>query len=250
MIRGWYTAASGMVAQMARQLTNAANLANVSTPGYRQVNVRVQEFQEMLLHHFEATGEFRLGDLSTAVAMAPIEIDPTQGALRETGRPLDVALTGPGFFVIQGNEGLEYTRNGVFLLEPGGRLMTADGQQVNGVGDQPIIIPPERLEEVWIGSDGTIQAGDDVLGQLRIVEFAEPGQLVSNGSNRYTTDQEPFDSPGTAVHQGFLEMSNVDVNKTAIDLMEAQRAYDMAQRMVQMQDETLQMTVRDLGRVQ
>jgi flagellar basal-body rod protein FlgG len=249
MIRGWYTAASGMVAQMARQLSNAANLANLSTPGYRQINVRVEEFQEMLLHHFEATGDFTLGDLSTAVAMAPLEIDPTQGALRETGQPLDLALSGAGFFVIQGDEGIEYTRNGVFTVEPGGRLVTADGRQVNGVGDVPITIPPTRLEEVWIAADGTIQAGEDVLGQLRIVEFADPGQIASNGANRYTTDQAAQAPVETVVHQGYLEMSNVNISQTTVELMEAQRAYDMAQRMVQMQDETLQMTVRDLGRV-
>jgi flagellar basal-body rod protein FlgG len=249
MIRGWYTAASGMVAQMARQLSNAANLANLSTPGYRQVNVRVEEFQDMLLSHFESTGEFTLGDLSTAVAMAPFEIDPTQGALRETGQPLDMALSGAGFFVVQGDEGIEYARNGVFTLEPGGRLVTADGRQVNGVGDVPITIPPERLGEVWIAADGAIQAGEDVLGQLRLVEFADPALIESNGSNRYTTDQDALVAADTAVHQGYLEMSNVDVSQTTVDLMEAQRAYDIAQRMVQMQDETLQMTVRDIGRV-
>ncbi|MEZ4520612.1 MAG: flagellar hook-basal body protein [Thermomicrobiales bacterium] len=249
MIRGWYTAASGMVAQMARQLSNAANLANLSTPGYRQVDVQVEEFQNMLLTHFESQDEFTLGDLSTAVAMAPLEINPAQGSLRETGRALDLAISGNGFFSIQAAGGNEYTRNGVFNLEPGGRLVTSDGFQVNGVGDTPIIIPPERMDEVWITSDGTVQAGDDVFGQLQIVEFAEPGQIESNGRNRYITDQEPLASPDSSIHQGYLEMSNVDVNQTTVDLMEAQRAYEFSQRMVQMQDETLQMTVRDLGRV-
>ncbi|MEZ4569665.1 MAG: hypothetical protein R2849_04925 [Thermomicrobiales bacterium] len=88
MIRGWYTAASGMVAQMARQLSNAANLANLSTPGYRQVDVQVEEFQNMLLTHFESQDEFTLGDLSTAVAMAPLEINPAQGSLRPGGRSI------------------------------------------------------------------------------------------------------------------------------------------------------------------
>ena len=249
MIRGWYTAASGMIAQMTRQLSNASNLANLSTPGYKQVNVQVEEFQNMLLNHFESTGDFTLGDVSTAVAMAPLEINPAQGALRETGRPLDVAISGDGFFVIDGPEGVEYTRNGVFNLEPGGRLVTPTGLQVNGVGNVPIIIPPERIDEVWITSDGTIQAEGDVLGQLQIVEFAEPGQIESNGRNGYVTDQEALPSPASGVHQGYLEMSNVDVNQTTVDLMEAQRAYEFAQQMVQMQDETLQMTVRDLGRV-
>lgn len=249
MIRGWYTAASGMIAQMTRQLTNAANLANLSTPGYKQVNVQVEEFQSMLLSHFESTGDFSLGDVSTAVALAPLEINPAQGALRETGRPLDVAISGEGFFVIEGPDGPEYTRNGVFNLEPGGRLVTADGFQVNGVGNVPIIIPPEQINEVWITSDGTIQTEDAVLGQLQVVEFEDPGQIVSNGSNRYTTDQEAVASPDSGIHQGYLEMSNVDVNQASVDLIEAQRAYEFAQQMVQMQDETLQMTVRDLGRV-
>jgi flagellar basal-body rod protein FlgG len=249
MIRGWYTAASGMIAQMTRQLTNASNLANISTPGYKQVNVQVEEFQSMLLSHFESTGDFRLGAVSTAVALAPLEINPAQGALRETGRPLDVAISGPGFFVIEGPEGPEYSRNGVFNLEPGGRLVTTDGFQVNGVGDVPIIIPPEQIEEAWITADGTLQTEDAVLGQLQLVEFENPGQIESNGNNRYVTDQEALPSAGSGVHQGFLEMSNVDVNQTTVDLIEAQRAYEMAQQMVQMQDQTLQMTVRDLGRV-
>ncbi len=249
MIRGWYTAASGMVAQMARQLSNAANLANVSTPGYKQVNVQVEEFQSMLLNHFESRDQFTLGDLSTAVAMAPLDIDPTQGALSETGKPFDLAISGNGFFVIQGDDGVEYSRNGVFSLEPGGRLVTADGRQVNGVGDQPIIIPPERMDEIWVTSDGTIQAGEDVLGQLSIVEFADPSLIESAGNNRYTTDQEALASADSSIHQGYLEMSNVNVNQTTVDLMAAQRAYDFSQRMIQMQDETLQMTVRDIGRV-
>jgi flagellar basal-body rod protein FlgG len=238
-----------MIAQMTRQLTNASNLANISTPGYKQINVQVEEFQSMLLSHFETQEVFNLGDVSTAVAMAPLEINPAQGALRETGRTLDVAVAGPGFFVVDGPEGAEYTRNGVFNLEPGGRLVTADGFQVNGVGDVPIIIPPEQIEEVWITADGTIQTADAVLGQLQLVEFAEPGQIESNGRNRYVTDQEALPSADSGVHQGFLEMSNVDVNQTTVDLIAAQRAYEFAQQMVQMQDQTLQMTVRDLGRV-
>lgn len=249
MIRGWYTAASGMIAQMTRQLSNAANLANVQTPGYKQVNVQVEEFQNMLLTHFGSREDFTLGDVSTAVAMAPLEINPAQGALRETGRPLDLAISGNGFFVVEGPEGAEYTRNGVFNLEPGGRLVTADGFQVNGVGNVPIIIPPEQIEDVWITGDGTVQAGEAVLGQLQMVEFAEPGQIESNGSNRYVTGQEPLPSPDSGVHQGYLEMSNVDVNQATVDMMEAQRAYEFAQQMVQMQDQTLQLTVRDLGQV-
>jgi flagellar basal-body rod protein FlgG len=238
-----------MVAQMARQLSNAANLANVSTPGYKQVNVQVEEFQTMLLNHFESRDQFELGDLSTAVAMAPLDIDPTQGSLSETGRPLDLAISGNGYFVIQADDGIEYSRNGVFTLEPGGRLVTSDGRQVNGVDNQPIIIPPERMGEVWFTSDGTIQAGEDVLGQLSIVEFADPSLIESAGNNRYTTDQEALAPADSAIHQGFLEMSNVNVNQTTVDLMEAQRAYDFSQRMIQMQDETLQRTVQDIGRV-
>ena len=249
MIRGWYTAASGMVAQMARQMSNAANLANLQTPGYKQVNVQVEEFQNMLLSHFESNDSFTLGDLSTAVAMAPLEINPAQGSPRETGRPLDLAISGNGFFVVQGAEDVEYTRNGVFNLEPGGRLVTTDGFQINDINDQPVIIPPELLDEVWVSSDGTVQAGDEVFGQLRIVEFEDPGQIESNGRNRYVTDQAALASPDSGVHQGYLEMSNVDANQTTVDLIEAQRAYEFAQQMVQMQDGTLQMTVRDLGRV-
>lgn len=249
MIRGWYTAASGMIAQMTRQLSNAANLANVETPGYKQVNVQVEEFQNMLLTHFESRGDFTLGDVSTAVALAPLEINPAQGALRETGRPLDLAIAGDGFFVVEGADGQEYTRNGVFNLEPGGRLVTLDGYQVNGVGGGPIIIPTEQFDEVWITSDGTVQAGEAVLGQLQVVTFDDPGLIESNGYNRYVTDQDPVATPESVVHQGYLEMSNVDVSQATVDLMEAQRAYEFAQQMVQMQDQTLQLTVRDLGQV-
>src|SRR5688572_11606313 len=136
MDRGLYIAASGMLAEQIRQDQIANDLANASTPGYKSDRTAQSTFGDLLLAN--STNGAVVGRQSTAVQVAEIRTDFTPSAGRETGEPLDFAITGEGFFAVQTPEGVRYTRNGQFSLDTSGRLVTAQGHPVLGSGGRPI----------------------------------------------------------------------------------------------------------------
>src|SRR5690606_34334531 len=134
------------------QLMISDNLANVSTPGYKQQTANVDDFREMLLNRMAAGEVDPVGGLSTAVRLTDPDTDLTQGALVETGNPLDLAIAGDAFFAIQTPTGVQYTRDGTFGLNAERQLITSDGMLVLGV-DGPLTLP-EGV--VVVEPDGTI----------------------------------------------------------------------------------------------
>ena len=245
MIRSIYQAASAMMAQMARQLTISTNLSNVDTPGYRQQLSGVNDFREMLLNRIAGADVRLIGSISTAVRLDQPELDLSQGALVETGRPLDLAITGAAFFTVQTPEGLQYTRDGRFRLDEQRRLVTADGYPVLGEGG-PITIPPG---DVWVDPDGTVRVNDQVVGRLLLTEFPADAQLQLVEQNRYTSDVAGTPSQTAGVSQGFLEQSNVDITRAITDMLAANRSYALAQRALQLADDSLRLAVNEIGKI-
>jgi flagellar basal-body rod protein FlgF len=245
MIRTIYQAAAGMMAQFARQLTLATNLANIETPGYRQQESTIRDFQQMFLLRLGRGEASPIGTLSTAVRWDKPLVDLRQGSLIETGRPLDLALAGRAFFAIQTPDGVEYTRDGRFQLDAQRRLVTADGHPV--LGEQgPLMLP---AGDIWVEPDGTILVGEQVVGRLLLVEFPPDAQFEPVAGNRYRTDATGAPSETTGVSQGFLEASNVDLTQTLTDMLAATRSYQLAARSLQLADETLRLAVNSVGRV-
>jgi flagellar basal-body rod protein FlgG len=177
----------------------------------------------------------------------------TEGTLENTGNPLDVAITGDGFFQITFTDGsLRYTRDGAFRLNAAGNIVNADGFLLT-----PTLTIPANTRSINISPDGTVTAlvgnatAPTTVGQMQLALFANPAGLSSEGRNLFaetTASGTPvLSTPGTGgaglVQQGFLELSNVDVVNELINLILAQRAYEFNTRSVRVADEMLAATV-------
>jgi flagellar basal-body rod protein FlgG len=245
MLRGLYTAASGMMAQMTRQGIVANNLANATTPGYKQDIATQGFFQRLFLSRLDPAGASPLGALGSSAGAVSAHADFAQGALSDTGGELDLALTGDGFFAVQTPDGLQVTRNGAFGRDAEGRLTTTDGALVLGV-DGPLTLPPGRVR---VEGDGAISVDGQPAGRLQIVRF-EADQLDKVGAGRFAPRAGAAPQPATAaVNQGFLEASNVDLTRAVTDMMAASRSYEANQRMLQIQDDLLGKAVNEVGRL-
>jgi flagellar basal-body rod protein FlgG len=255
MLRGLYTSASGMMAQMARQGVINNNINNATTVGFKQEIPTQGLFWRLLLNRIQRTDP-PVGD--TTAEAAPLSPATTtagalrattdfgQGSLRETGDELELAISGPGFFVVQTPAGEQLTRDGTFARDASGRLVATDGSPVLGTNG-PLTLPPGP---VVVASDGTITVAGQTVGQLRLVQ-APADRLTRVGLNRFAPQVGTTPTPATeaAVNQGFLEAANVDLTRAVTDMMSATRSYEASQRMIQLQDELLGKAVNDVGRV-
>lgn len=243
MLRGVAISTSELQAQSLRLQTLAANLANVDTPGYRQDQVVSQTFEQLLLDRLGKDAE-TVGSLELATVLSRPTIDLTPGPVESTGRALDVALTGPGFFVVQAPDGLRYTRHGAFRQDAEGRLVSIEGWPVLGQNGPIAAQDPLRID-----SSGRVLADDQAVGQLQVVTFA-PETVLARRDGTYLVPEE--DGAGTPVAEpeilaGYIEGSNVDLTTTMTELMAATRAYQAAQRALLAHDETLTRLIQQAG---
>ncbi len=251
MIRGLYTAASGMVSAMRRMEFVTNNLANTQTVGFKQDRSPLSTFDEMMILQdgsISPAGNRQLGQLGmAAVAEEPLT-DWTQGALQETGRALDFALEGPGFFTVQTPDGVRYTRDGGFTRDALGRISTTEGDLVLGDDGNPITVPGGRL---IAGADGTLSVEGQVIGRLGLAEFSLEQPLRKTGNNQFAPridGDAPTPAVASAVRQSFVETSNVDMAGNQTTMMELQRAYQASQKMIQYQDEMVGRAVNEIAK--
>ena len=260
MIRSLRTAASGMEAQPLNIDVIANNLANVNTVGFKRSRA---EFQDLFYEEIRAARTN--DDDQPEAAPLPLEVGQGtravatqklfgQGGLQATHNEMDVAIEGSGFFRMLMPDGTPaYTRNGAFTRDKDGRMVTIEGQ----VLDPPVIIPPDT-QRVTIEADGTVNAlqvgSTEALevGRLGMSLFINPAGLESRGHNMFVASEgsgEAIDGfPGEEgfgkLGQGMLEGSNVEVVEEMIDLIAAQRAYEINSRVIQAADQMLQETTR------
>jgi flagellar basal-body rod protein FlgF len=224
MERGLYIAASGMLAEMARQDQLANDLANASTPGYKADRVSQQSFGALLVK--DADGS-TVGPLGSGAALDKQETDLRPQALRDTGQPLDLAVEGEGYFGVRTAQGVRYTRNGAFTADAKGNLVDQLGNQVLGTGNQPI----------KVAADGTID-----VSKVQLFNVANP---VKQGDSNFTG--QASGKPTGSVRSGALEGSGVDPARAMIDLMASMRAMEATQRAITTIDSTLQQTATQVG---
>lgn len=256
MIRALYTAASGMTAQQLNLDNIANNLANSSTTGFQQRRVA---FSDMLYQSTTAPGSAATSQTTNAsglqvglgVRPTSTEVVQTQGDFNTTGNPLDMAISGGGFFqVLLPNGQTAYTRSGSFRPDAQGVVVTSDGNPL-----QPSITVPPDATNITIGSDGTVsvtqpgQTQASQVGSIQLALFVNPGGLNSVGNNLYlatTASGDPIiGNPGGAeglgtLQQGALEESNVSVVDQFVQMIVAQRSYESNSRVVKAADEMLQ----------
>ena len=238
MIDALSLAASSMSNDVSRLATIGQNLANATTPAYkREISLATPFMQAMeSAERYDAAG---LGTGPTSV------VDHRAGTLRFTGTPLDFALEGEGFFEVQTESGVAYTRQGDFQLDAMGRLVTQAGHVVQGVGG-PLHLPSANAT---VDREGRVFDGEKPVGQLKLVRFADPGRLVRLGNGLFQSAEspaEPLDA-STRVRQGHLEASNVNTAAEMVKLVETMRHFEATQKVVQGVDEMMERALRKLG---
>lgn len=228
-----------MTSMIREQERIANNLANANTVGYKQDRT----FTSALEEYMDVEGAPQSERETTQ--WASLE----QGAFEATGNPLDVAIDGDGFFVLADEAGgpARYTRAGRFTLDDEGMLRDPRGFLVEGEGG-PIQVPPNAAE-IAIQADGTIHAGDQAIGRLRLVRFDDPGALRKlDGAAFSAAGLEPLDAGGAVVRQGFLESSNVDALSQLSDMITHFRLFETQQKVLQTHDQILGHVTRELGK--
>jgi flagellar basal-body rod protein FlgF len=247
MIKGIYVARAGMYPKMSRMDIISNNLANINTTGFKRDSLFVRKLEELDTARLSGHGPLPGFDVEQFTSFM-------EGAFSQTNNPLDVAIQGDGFFAVETPGGEMYTRNGNFSIAADGTLVTKKGQIV--LGDTgPIAIPDfERIERssIRIDETGLVSLDDHILGRLRVVSFDNLNGLRKNGELIEAVDTGIVELvPGSnhyLIRQGFLEESNVDAIHEMVHMIELSRNFEAYQRMIQMQDSTLDNTM-SVGRL-
>jgi len=227
----------------------ANNIANINTTGYKADGSLFAEY---------LSSNARTGSSSSRISFVQdsgVWHDMSQGVVERTGNPLDVAIDGQGFLVVQTPRGERYTRNGSLQINAQGQLVTSDGNQVLGDAG-PITFQPKD-QQVSISRDGTISVRegssnvDTVRGRLRLVDFANPQQLQKEGAGTFSAPDgaAPQPAPKAAIVQGSLEKSNVRSVVEMSRMIEITRAYTQVANLLQQQGDVSQQAIDKLADV-
>lgn len=255
MIRSLWIAKTGLEAQQTQLDVISNNLANVGTNGFKRSRAVFQDllYQTLIQPGAQSSQQSQIPaglQLGTGVRPVATERLFTQGNLQQTGNPLDVAVNGNGFFsVLMPDGSTAYTRDGSFSINSQGQLVTASGYTV-----QPAITIPPNAISTTIGSDGTVsvtQQGSATpvqIGTLQLTSFMNPAGLQGLGNNLYAetaaSGTPSPNQPGTnglgTISQGFVETSNVNVVEEMVNMIQAQRAYEINSKAVSTSDQMLQ----------
>lgn len=270
MMRSLWTAASGMRAQQVNVDTIANNVANINTIGYKSQQA---SFKSLLYQNLQSKSTNNAGENKPVAAevglgsrVAAITGTFTQGELSATTNPFSVAIEGDGFFQIRTASGeLQYTRDGAFIVSPmanGNMLCTTDGNPVLDTNGNTIVLPKTHVAtSLVVNQDGSISFPDatgnavvmaDANGQpikFGIYQFNNPAGLAKEGSNNYSVTVASGNAVAengnatvkqSKIHQFYTEASNVDVANEMVNLIVAQRAYEMNSKAIQTSDEMMQ----------
>ena len=239
-----------MLIGLTRQLTlrramdvAANNIANAQTSGFKAERVMLAENTDSRARHIDGP------DRVAFVDEWALGRDFTQGVLNHTGRPLDMALEGEGFFTLQTEAGERFTRDGRFTLNALGELTASDGAQVLDDNGQPIVLDPEG-GEITIDATGTISQGGQPGQRLGLAAFEDAAVLQKTGDNRFSApeDAERMADAPPLVRQGHSESSNVRAMTEITRMMEVSRAYASVTRMIRDTDELSRKAIERLGR--
>lgn len=266
MLRGFYTVASGMIAQQRRQEALSNNIANQNTPGYKADQSTLRSFPELLMMQTGTTNipttrgvnlplNRMIGPLNTGVYVHETIPKFDQGDLKETGITTDLAIVngtipdenGSVFFTVQNEDGdVRYTRNGNFTVDGQGALVTTQGYYV--LDDNGNQIQTNGLE-FDVSTEGTLDVGNQNI-QLGIAYVEDANDLVKEGNDLFNGEANELPEGLTfGIEQGFLERSNVDSLQTMTEMMESYRMFETNQRILKAFDDSMGKAVNEIGRL-
>ena len=247
MNRGILTVTSGALGALARLDAAAQNLANINTAGYKA------ERPEFRLRDQDQGTRGGLDPILALTAGAVVEVervrDFSQGPIQHTGNPLDLAITGDGFFTVNTPRGERYTRQGTFVLDREGYLTTSSGDRVQGSGGDLQL----QGTQVVVADDGTVTVDRKPAGQLKLVGFGKTPALVPEGSGLFkaapATKPADVEEGAGALTQGAVEGSNLDAVTGMIELVDVARGYEQYMKALERLDQLTQKTISEVGRV-
>ena len=257
MVRGLYTAWTGMATEQKRLDVISNNLANSATVGYKKEGVTSQSFDEQLSikikDRSEPYTERKIGNMSLGVKIGEVYTDFNGGSLRETENTFDLAIDGEGFFKVavtdkEGETHLRYTRAGSFHMTNDGYVVDSDGNHLQSeAGDVQV---PVEAGEILVDIDGRIYADGEPVDQIKLYDFEDKAYLKKYGEVMYEPVEgaTEMDAAGL-IRQGYTEQSNVNVVSEMVNMIAITRAYEANQKVIQSVDQTLDNAVNSVGRV-
>ncbi len=243
MLKSLFVNKAGMLEQQRRLDIAANNLANLNTIGYKKDTVFFHKLAEAIA---ESSAESGNSDQNRTPGASQVFF--SMGALQHTDNPLDVAISGDGFFVVQGEEGNYYTRNGNFQLDGEGKIVTPDGFTVMTDGGALQV----SGGKIRINEQGEITVNNQTVGRLRIVKFDNPHQLERVGNAYFKGDnagEQELPTEAINLRPGFLELSNVEPIMEMVRMIEINREYELGQKTIHAQDQTLEKLINQAGRL-
>ena len=258
MLKGLYTAYTGMINEQHRMDTMTNNLANANTNGFKKERATSQSFDSVLAYKIKDTSQAgnlpkRIGNMTLGVKIGENYVDYSEGPLKETGNALDLALSSNGFFTIEytnkaGETSTKYTRDGNFTMTAQGYLVTQDGDFV--LGERGRRIRLDTTEDIGIDRMGNIYQDGELVASLQITDFEDYDYLERYGENYF----EPVEGARTVetdtqVYSGYLELANISVVTEMVNMIAIQRQYDANQRVITTYDDTLEKAVNQTGRI-
>lgn len=258
MVKGLYTAYTGMINEQHRMDVLTNNLANADTNGFKKEGATSQSFDSVLAYKIKDITEGnrlakRIGVNNPGVKIGEGYTDFSEGPIKTTGNTYDLALTDRGFFAVEftnkaGETSVKYTRDGDFTLTQEGRLVTRDGDPVLSEDGQPIEIDP--LKEVQINTSGQIIQDDRVVATIQVTDFEDYNYLERYGENYFQPIEGAVETEAPAqVYSGYLETSNMSVVTEMVNMITVSRAYESNQKIITTIDGTLDIAANQLGRI-
>lgn len=259
MVKGLYTAYTGMRNEQRRMDILTNNLANSDTTGYKKEGVTSQSFDSMLAYRIKdlstpGVDAKHIGDMTLGVKIGEVYTDYSQGPFKITDNTFDAALAGEGFFTIEftnkaGETSILYTRDGNFNMTKEGYLVTQDGDFVIGTDGQHIQLSTTATD-TRIDRGGRIYQEGTMRAQMQIADFENYDYLEKYGENLYRPLDGITERDATAeVYQGYLEAANVQTVYEMVQLIATSRAYETNQKVIQAHNDTLQIAANQIGKL-
>ncbi|HTQ14910.1 MAG TPA: flagellar basal-body rod protein FlgF [Rhizomicrobium sp.] len=222
----------------------ANNLANADTPAFKRESAMFQEYVEQVTPAEGETGSQQISFVKDAGTAR----DLNQGHVSVTNAPFDFAINGKGYFTVQTASGPRYTRNGHFTMDASGRLVTSDGDPLQGDGGDITIAPEDG--DIHVAADGTVSGLKGQIGKIKLVQFDDEAALVNQGASLYSTDQQPKDVEKPVIQQGAIEASNVSPVIEISHMIQVMRAYQATANLTQSQEDMLRNAIDKLAGTQ